>query len=344
MRTIAHISQLPMLSDATKIDQALVATMAAELSSNIVKYAGHGRLTITRTERIGTVDIDISATDNGPGIKDIDRAMTDHFSTGTSLGLGLPSVRRMADHFWLQSSPQGGTRICARKRIVGTRQRVGQATPPAGFATPIHVTPTAAPPAGFAASSWELGLSMRPCPGYSVSGDRALSLRSERGLLLGILDASGHGPRADEVVNRCCEIFSTATHANLPRLLAEMDSALLGSLGAAAGLVHLDTEDGSFTYLALGNTRIGHIGIAPWTGFSNEGVLGGGIRRAAVQTGQLRRDDLLLLWTDGLAESGCTALATSLSFRPAQDIASALLRTLAKPYDDAACLVLRWLG
>jgi len=343
MRTVAHISQLPMLSDATKIDQALLATMAAELSSNIVKYAGHGQLTITRTEGIGTVDIDISATDNGPGIKRVDRAMTDHFSTGTSLGLGLPSVRRMADHFWLQSSPQGGTRIYVRKRIVGTRQRVGQVTPPPGFA-PIHVTSAATPAAAFAPYSWELGLSARPRPGYSVSGDRALSVPCERGLLLGILDASGHGPRADEVANRCSEIFSRATHANLPRLLAEMDSALLGSLGDAAGLIHLDTTDGSFTYLALGNTRIGHIGLAPWTGFSNEGVLGGGIRRSAVQTGQLCRDDILLLWTDGLPESGCIALATSLSFRPAQDIASALVSKLAKPYDDAACIVLRWLG
>jgi serine/threonine-protein kinase RsbT len=56
-------------------------------------------------------------TDRGPGIGDCEAAMQDHFSSGGTLGLGLPGVKRMMDEFSLESVPGEGTRVTVRKWI-----------------------------------------------------------------------------------------------------------------------------------------------------------------------------------------------------------------------------------
>ena len=55
------------------------------------------------------------AVDTGPGIDDPERALEDHFSTGGTLGLGLPGVRRMMDEFTMDTTPGCGTRVTIRK-------------------------------------------------------------------------------------------------------------------------------------------------------------------------------------------------------------------------------------
>jgi anti-sigma regulatory factor (Ser/Thr protein kinase) len=61
--------------------------------------------------------IEIEAVDRGPGIANCEAAMRDHFSSGGTLGLGLPGVKRMMDEFSLESTPGEGTRVTARKWI-----------------------------------------------------------------------------------------------------------------------------------------------------------------------------------------------------------------------------------
>ena len=61
--------------------------------------------------------IEIEAVDRGPGIADCEAAMQDHFSSGGTLGLGLPGVKRMMDEFSLESTLGEGTRVTARKWI-----------------------------------------------------------------------------------------------------------------------------------------------------------------------------------------------------------------------------------
>jgi len=93
----------------------MIATSVSELVRNILKYAGSGRFCLRRVERPGGRGIEIEVSDNGPGIPDVDAAMGDHFSSGGTLGLGLPGVQRMMDEFSLESTPGEGTRVTARK-------------------------------------------------------------------------------------------------------------------------------------------------------------------------------------------------------------------------------------
>lgn len=95
--------------------QYLVATAVSELSTNIIRYAGTGIITLRSGRSGGRTVFEVIAQDHGPGIADIGRACLETYSTGKGLGLGLSSVKRIMDEFELWSEPGKGTRIVARK-------------------------------------------------------------------------------------------------------------------------------------------------------------------------------------------------------------------------------------
>ena len=95
----------------------MIATAVSELVRNILKYAGSGEIRLRRVKGKGVRGIEIEAVDWGPGIANCEAAMRDHFSSGGTLGLGLPGVERMMDEFSLESAPGEGTRVTARKWI-----------------------------------------------------------------------------------------------------------------------------------------------------------------------------------------------------------------------------------
>lgn len=116
--TAMVISATRMLAQKIGFNQTtqyLIATAASELATNIVRYAGSGQITLNAIHNDHNQGIEIVSRDNGPGIADIAEAMADHFSTGNGLGLGLASVKRIMDEFTIQSQPNQGTIVSARK-------------------------------------------------------------------------------------------------------------------------------------------------------------------------------------------------------------------------------------
>ena len=95
----------------------MIATAVSELVRNILKYAGSGEIRLRRVKELSRRGIEIEAVDRGPGITDCEAAMHDHFSSGGTLGLGLPGVKRMMDEFSLESTPGEGTRVTVRMWI-----------------------------------------------------------------------------------------------------------------------------------------------------------------------------------------------------------------------------------
>ncbi len=89
----------------------MIATAVSELARNILKYAHQGEIELRRVEGPAGVGVAIEAVDQGPGIADLEAAMRDHFSSGGTLGLGLPGVKRLMDEFSLESTPGEGTRV-----------------------------------------------------------------------------------------------------------------------------------------------------------------------------------------------------------------------------------------
>ena len=96
-------------------EQFLIATAASELATNIVRYAGQGEMTLRLLRSGERQGVEMEARDYGPGIADVALAVQEHYSTGNSLGLGLPGVKRIMDEFSIESAPGRGTRCLARK-------------------------------------------------------------------------------------------------------------------------------------------------------------------------------------------------------------------------------------
>ena len=93
------------------VNQTKLITAASELVRNMLKYGGGGKTTIEVVSRGRENGIRLIFADQGPGIKDINLAMQDGYSTGKSLGLGLPGAKRLVSEFDVQSEVGKGTII-----------------------------------------------------------------------------------------------------------------------------------------------------------------------------------------------------------------------------------------
>jgi len=96
-------------------DLTLIATAISEIARNIVSFAERGEIALSGIAVGGRRGILVVAQDKGPGIANIDQAMRDGFSTGRSLGLGLPGARRLMDEFEITSQLGVGTTVTMRK-------------------------------------------------------------------------------------------------------------------------------------------------------------------------------------------------------------------------------------
>ena len=93
------------------LNQTKLITAASELVRNLLKYGGGGTAEIEVVSNGRENGIRLIFSDKGPGIKDIDLAMKDGFSTGKSLGLGLPGTKRLVNEFNIQSTVGEGTTV-----------------------------------------------------------------------------------------------------------------------------------------------------------------------------------------------------------------------------------------
>jgi serine/threonine-protein kinase RsbT len=98
------------------VDQTKLVTAASELARNTLIH-GHGgsaRIEIVKSGN-GRSGVKIGFDDNGPGIANLELALTDGWTSGNGLGLGLSGARRLVDEFELMSEPGAGTHIVVTK-------------------------------------------------------------------------------------------------------------------------------------------------------------------------------------------------------------------------------------
>ncbi len=94
------------------VDQTKIVTAASELVRNAYIHGGGGALGITALrDSTGRVGLRLHVRDDGPGISDVDQAMSDGFSTGAGLGHGLGGTRRLVDEFTIDTAEGRGTTV-----------------------------------------------------------------------------------------------------------------------------------------------------------------------------------------------------------------------------------------
>jgi serine/threonine-protein kinase RsbT len=106
------------------VEQTKIVTAASELARNTLVHGGGGHMELETVTGTGVNGIRLTFVDSGPGIADIDSALSDGYTTGSGLGLGLGGARRLVQEFTIDSTPGGGTTV-----TVVSWARAGQRVP-----------------------------------------------------------------------------------------------------------------------------------------------------------------------------------------------------------------------
>lgn len=93
------------------VDQTKLVTAASELARNALIHGGGGHMVLSVLRNEARLGVQLSFVDQGPGIPNLDLAMSDGWTSGGGLGMGLPGARRLVNEFDLKTEVGAGTRI-----------------------------------------------------------------------------------------------------------------------------------------------------------------------------------------------------------------------------------------
>jgi serine/threonine-protein kinase RsbT len=93
------------------VDQTKIVTAASEIARNTLDYGGGGDVRIESLQNGARHGVRLTFSDQGPGIADIALALTDGYTTGKGLGLGLSGAKRLSSEFAIDSKPGAGTKV-----------------------------------------------------------------------------------------------------------------------------------------------------------------------------------------------------------------------------------------
>jgi serine/threonine-protein kinase RsbT len=93
------------------VDQTKMITAASELARNTLDYGGGGEVRLEALQDGARKGLRLTFEDQGPGIPDLDLALTDGYTTGKGMGMGLSGSRRLVNEFEIYSRVHEGTRV-----------------------------------------------------------------------------------------------------------------------------------------------------------------------------------------------------------------------------------------
>ncbi|MEU9594917.1 anti-sigma regulatory factor [Streptomyces sp. NPDC048219] len=106
-----HVRQAAAQLGFGLVDQTKLVTAASELARNTLVYGGGGTMDAEALTEGGVPGLRLTFSDDGPGIADVEQALSDGFTSGDGLGMGLGGARRLVHEFTIDSGPDTGTTV-----------------------------------------------------------------------------------------------------------------------------------------------------------------------------------------------------------------------------------------
>ncbi|WP_031034522.1 anti-sigma regulatory factor [Streptomyces sp. NRRL F-5650] len=106
-----HVRQAAAQLGFGLVDQTKLVTAASELARNTLVYGGGGTMETEPLVEGTTRGLRLTFSDEGPGIPDLEQALSDGFTSGDGLGMGLGGARRLVHEFGIESAPGSGTTV-----------------------------------------------------------------------------------------------------------------------------------------------------------------------------------------------------------------------------------------
>lgn len=305
-----------------------ITLVLRELGSNLLKHADSGLVRIqpatgddSGSESVG---IEISSFDQGPGINDINQAITDGFSTNVaSLGYGLGTINRMSDELNIISNDtlDSGTRITCRRWL----------RPPEKASWSRH-------------SPLEFGLAARSYPGAEYNGDAFFVKKWRGGSFAALIDGLGHGKQAHEASRKAVDYIARHYHSPLDQLIKGMDRACRGTRGVVAAMAAFDTACNELTFSGIGDVNVRITGVQDQVSFiQRRGIIGVNAGQPYIYRTQWTSGFRMVIHSDGLSQKWSFSDHEELDDLPVNEAASRLFDNLIKgqPDDDATLLFIR---
>ena len=292
-----------------------MAIAITEAGTNILKHAGSGEILLfpLLVDRLN--GIEILALDRGPGVPNLQRCLTDGYSTAGTMGGGLGSLARASHKFDIHSAVGRGTAIRLE----------------------IWATPTVP-----RTQATEWGAVSRAKGGQIANGD-AWAAEAEGGVrTILVADGLGHGPDAARAARAAMEAFGFHNSAKPVDLMRICHAALAGTRGAAAGAAQFTSARGLGSFAGVGNISCrvesadAHQELA-----SHNGTLGHDLPRVQQFDFIFPPEAILVLHTDGLATRWAVSEYPGLIGAHAGLIASILYRDHERGNDDVTVVVVK---
>jgi anti-sigma regulatory factor (Ser/Thr protein kinase) len=290
--------------------------VATELGTNLVKHAHSGQLLGRVVSRGPVGEIEILAVDRGPGVADLNRSLTDGYSTAGSPGTGLGAVRRLSDTFGIHSDERG-TVVVARLRA---SRRAPDSDRPA----------------------FELGAVSVAKPGEEFCGDAWTARRSRERLTLLLADGLGHGLHAAEAAEAVVAGFRSRHGAGSVEALQAVHAAIRHTRGAAAAVAAIERQTMVVRCTGIGNisTAVCHDGTIRHA-VSHNGTLGHDARVFREYAYPWFQNGLLVMHSDGISSHWTLDTYRGVHRCHPAVIAALLYRDHNRGRDDATVIVAR---
>lgn len=308
-----------------EIEEMSIAT--SELLSNFVNHGcAKPELWVARLERGGALGIEISAVDQGPGIKNLEAALSDRVSSAGTMGCGLGAVRRLMDDFDIISLCEDEAAeecdVVPKGTIITTSKWLNGGLPP---------------PNRFSYSGYA-----RPCPGETENGDAFLIDASEDNILVALLDGLGHGPEAHEASDMGIGIIRQCSSEPLDAIMQKVHAGINGTRGCAAAIFRLDIRGLGFEFAGIGNIRSKMFPRSEMSLYSRAGIVGKGrLPRVHVEKADWPEGSTLVMHSDGIAGWSHPETMERVRSRQAATGCHFLLKNFGYDHDDATVCIIK---
>jgi anti-sigma regulatory factor (Ser/Thr protein kinase) len=295
-------------------DSYRAGIVATELATNLVKHAQGGQI-LLRPAADGVPQLELIAIDRGPGIANLQQAMSDGQSTAGSSGNGLGAVRRLADDFDIYSSMPHGTAVLARIRAHRAPARHG----------PFLVA----------------GVSVAK-KGETECGDIWAVVERPDSVVAAMADGLGHGHFAAEAAAAAIATLRVGNYDDCAAAVTAMHNGIRHTRGAAGAVVELRRAAGVVRFAGVGNISavvLSNGGTRQTV--SHNGTLGHRMSHVREYSYPWSDGALIVMHSDGLVSHWSLGPYPGLRARHPALVAAILYREFDRGRDDVTVVVAR---
>nr|WP_245194674.1 ATP-binding SpoIIE family protein phosphatase [Kitasatospora phosalacinea] len=339
---------------------AEVALAVSEAATNLRRHAADGAMVLRVVRTDTEAALEFLTVDSGPGMTDVPAALADGYSSGSTLGIGLGAVARLADAFDLHSLPGRGTVLTARfwNRTPAGRAAAAAGEPAAAGLTrpmsgqelcgdawavrPAGPTPLPDPvPARPAGGALDWSVLTNRVPRVQGSAEPGPGEGSGAFLLM-FCDGLGHGPLAARAASDAVAAFHRGPAQRPEQVLADLHRVLRAGRGGAVAVALVEPAAARLTFCGVGNVSAFVVDTA--TGArrslpSSPGIVGHQLPAPHTVRQDLPPGSAVVLHSDGLTDRWRAVDVPGLFSHLPVTAAALLLREAGVRRDDAGVVV-----